>query len=81
MDIQEIKEYREDGSLMYECTKRFLPKSEEHLFDKRVGSSGNTFIRINSAIKYKKDGTVQWKLLYNDMGEVVGNHKDLFKIF
>lgn len=35
MDIQEVKEYRKDGSLMYECTKRFLNKNEEHLFDRR----------------------------------------------
>ena len=75
MNIQEVKEYRKDGSLMYECTMRFLSKNEEHLFDRRIGSNGNTFIRIKHATKYKKDGTIEWRLIYNNRGEVIGTHK------
>ena len=70
MNIEEIKEYRKDGSLMYECTKRFLDKNEEHLFDRRIGLNGKTFIRINHATKYKADGAVQWRLVYDEFGEV-----------
>lgn len=70
MNIEEVKEYREDGSLMYECTKRFLYKQEEHLYDRRIGTNGKTFIRIKHATKYKKDGTIQWRLIYDDFGEV-----------
>jgi len=51
MNIQEIKKYREDGSLMYECTKLFLNKKEEHLFDRRIGKNDQTFIRIKHATK------------------------------
>lgn len=75
MDIQEVKEYRKDGSLMYECTKRFLDKNEECLFDRRIGTNGSTFIRINHATKYNADGTIQWRLIYNDKGDVIGNQK------
>lgn len=71
MNIQEIKEYREDGSLMYECTKLFLNKKEEHLFDRRIGKNDQTFIRIKHATKYKKDGSIDWRLIYNDKGEVI----------
>ena len=75
MEIENVKEYRKDGSLMYECTKRFLEKHEEHFFDRRIGKNGKTFIRINQATKYRKDGGIEWRLIYNDYGEVVGNQK------
>jgi len=81
MDIEEVKEYRNDGSLMYECTKRYLPKNEEHLFDRRIGVNGNTFIRINKATKYNKDGTIQWRLIYNDKGDVIGNERGSIRSF
>lgn len=81
MNIEEIKEYRKDGSLMYECTKRILSKSEEHLFDRRIGLNGNTFIRIKHATKYNKDGSIQWRLIYNDSGEVIGNANGSIKSF
>lgn len=71
--IQEVKEYREDGSLRYECTKRFLSESEEHLYDRRIGEKGRSFIRINQATKYKKDGSIEWRLIYNSYGKVIGN--------
>ena len=81
MDIKEVKEYRKDGSLMYECTKRFLSKNEEHLYDRRIGINGSTFIRINTATKYREDGTIQWRLIYNDNGEVIGNAKGSIRSF
>ena len=81
MDIQEVKEYRKDGSLMYECTKRFLNKNEEHLFDRRIGTNGNTFIRINQATKYKEDGTIQWQLIYDKKGCVVESKLAYFEWF
>lgn len=75
MGIQEVKEYRKDGSLMYECTKRFLNKNQEHLFDRRIRDNENAFIRINHATKYNADGTIEWRLIYNDKGDVIGNEK------
>ena len=75
LKVKAEKEYRKDGSLMYECTKRFLNKNEEHLFDRRIGTNGSTFIRINQATKYKEDGTIQWRLIYNDKGDVIGNQR------
>lgn len=73
---KDIKEYREDGSLQYECTMAFLKKGTEHLYDKRiVQDNGNCFIRINHATKYKINGTIEWRLIYNDNGRVIGTHK------
>ncbi len=72
---KEIKEYRQDGSLMYECTMAFLAPLSEHLYDRRVTGKYGTFIRINHATKYKKDGSVEWKLIYNDYGEVIGTDR------
>jgi hypothetical protein len=56
-----VKEYREDGSLMYECTMAFLSPGSEHLYDRRIGEKGKSFIRINHATKYKKDGSIEWR--------------------
>ena len=83
MDIEEVKEYRNDGSLIYECTIRNLSKSEERFFDRRVGESGKSFIRINKATKYKKDGSIEWRLIYNDKGDVIGTHRGVLssKVF
>ena len=83
MDIEEVKEYRNDGSLIYECTIRNLSKSEERFFDRRVGESGKSFIRINYATKYREDGSIEWRLIYNDKGEVVGTHRGVLinKVF
>jgi len=72
---KEVKEYREDGSLMYECTMAFLSAETEHLYDRRIGDKGKSFIRINQATKYKKDGSVEWRHIYNDKGEVISTHK------
>lgn len=73
--IKEIKEYREDGSLNYECTIAFLSPESEHLYDRRIGDKGKSFIRINHATKYCKDGSIEWRLIYNRKGEVIGTHR------
>lgn len=71
---KDIKEFRKDGSLRYECTMAFLSHETEHLYDRRVGDKGKSFIRINYATKYKIDGTIEWRHIYNDKGEVIGTH-------
>ena len=71
-----VKEYREDGSLQYECTKAFLKKGTEHLYDKRIiQNNGKSFIRLNHSTKYRKDGSIEWRLIYNNKGIVVGSEK------
>lgn len=72
---KEVKEYRKDGSLQYECTKAFIKPRTEHLYDKRIGNDGGAFIRINHATKYRKDGSIEWRLIYNNKGVVVGDEK------
>jgi len=68
-----IKEYREDGSLRYECTLAYLSKETEHLYENRRQDpeSGKCFIRIKHAAKYRKDGSLEWKLIYNHLGVAV----------
>ena len=76
MNAEHIKEYRQDGSLKYECTKKWLSKSREYLYPKRItNSQGKSFIRIKYATKYNKDGSIQWRLIYNDFGRVIATHK------
>ena len=70
---KDIKEYRDDGSLRYECTMAFLSPESEHLYDRRIGDKGKSFIRINHATKYRLDGSIEWRLIYNNKGEVIGN--------
>lgn len=72
---EEIKKYREDGSLMYECTLAYLHPSKQYLYDRRIITKKGAAIRINHATKYKKDGSIEWRLIYNDKGEVIGTHK------
>lgn len=76
MVTEEVKEYYKNGTLRYECTKLFLSKAKEHLYDRRIITpSGEAFIRIKHAAKYRKDGTLQWKLIYDEKGEVIPKHK------
>lgn len=72
---KDVKEYNDDGNLRYECTMAFLSPENEHLYDRRIGDKGNSFIRINHATKYRKDGSIEWRLIYNGKGEVIGTHK------
>ena len=72
---KDIKEYRQDGTLRYECTMAFLAPETEHLYDRRIGEKGKSFIRINQATKYKIDGNIEWRHIYNDKGEVIGTHR------
>ena len=72
---EEVKEYRDNGSLRYECTKAFIKTGTEHLYDKRIGNNGGAFIRINHATKYRKDGSIEWRLIYNSKGVVIGSEK------
>ncbi len=74
---KKIKEYRKDGSLRYECTMAFLSAETEHLYDRRVGNKGQSFIRINYATKYNKNGDIEWRLIYNKKGEVIGTDKGI----
>ena len=67
MNTEQVKEYRQEGSLKYECTKMCLNKSREYLYSNRIiNSEGKSFIRIKTATKYNKDGTIQWRLIYKD---------------
>ena len=76
MNTEHVKEYRQNGSLKYECTKKWLNKSREYLYSNRVtNSEGKSFIRIKNQTKYNKDGTIQSRLIYNDFGKVIGTHK------
>ncbi len=73
--IVENKEYRNDGSLFYEETFAFLDKKEveddQSIWENvRTDESGSYFIRINKCTKYKKDGSVQWQLEYEENGKV-----------
>lgn len=72
---EEIKKYREDGSLMYECTIAYLHPSKQHLYDRRMTGKKGCFIRVNHATKYKQSGDIEWRLIYNNYGEVIGTHK------
>jgi hypothetical protein len=72
---KQVQERRDDESLSYECTMAFLSKDTEHLYDRRVQGEDGCFIRINHATKYKPDGSIQWRLIYNSKGEVIGTEK------
>ena len=76
-EIQEVKEYREDGSLRYECTMAWLSKESEQMYENRIinEQTGRCFIRINHATKYRKDGSIEWKLIYNDYGVPIHDGK------
>lgn len=72
---KEIKEYREDGSLRYECTWAYLSKETDHLYENRRKDeeTGRSFIRIKHATKYRPDGSIEWKLIYNHNGVAVSD--------
>lgn len=71
LEIIENKEYRENGSLMYEETRVILKPNYQHLFsNQRIDSKGNVWIRINKCVKYRIDGSEEWRLDYEDDGSV-----------
>ena len=72
---EEVKEHRNDGTLRYECTKAYISPETEHLYDRRIGDRGNCFVRIKQATKYRKDGSIEWRHIYNDKGVLIGNEK------
>jgi len=72
---EEIKEYRDDGTLRYECTHAYLSPLSQHLYSRRIIGKNGPFIRINHATKYRKDRSIEWRLIYNDYGEVIGNER------
>lgn len=78
MDTKNVKEYREDGSLRYECTMLFIPENLEHHYPNRIESTGKSFIRINNTTKYQKDGSIEWRLIYNKWGKAIGNERGTF---
>lgn len=72
-EIKEIKEYRKNGTLKYECTMAYIRKGSEYLFDRRIQqfSDGRCFIYINTTKKYKENGKLEWALTYNAQGELI----------
>ena len=73
-DIEHIKEYYLDGSIRYECTISNLSPAFRYLYANRImRDDGSCFIRINKATKYKKDGSIEWRIIYNDYGQIIGD--------
>jgi hypothetical protein len=68
-DIQ----YFPDGSISYECQWAIVPAMFEHLHPNRICffKHGISRIRIDRAVKYKKDGSVRWELFYDEYGSVI----------
>lgn len=72
----QVKDCRPDGALMYEATLAYLSPESAYLYDRRIiQDDGRCFIRINHATKYRKDGSIEWRQIYNDMGQIVGSEK------
>lgn len=73
---EEERAYYDDGRLMYECTYAYIAPLFAHLYEDggiRM-KCGTIVIRINHATRYLRDGSVQWKLIYDEFGRVVDNY-------
>lgn len=68
---EEIKEYREDGSLQYECTFAFIAKGYEHLYCYFGWKGEQQKARIGHATKYNKDGSINWRFNYDEFGNII----------
>lgn len=74
---EEEKAYYDDGSLMYECTYAYIAPLFAHLYEDGgigVNNDGSMVIRINNSTRYLRDGSVQWKLIYDEFGRVIDSY-------
>ena len=71
-NIKENKEYREDGSLMYEETIGVISPIFLPLYpNNRVSPDGIYWVRIGYCRKYKPNGKTQWEIMYDNFGNIM----------
>lgn len=70
--LEHHKEYFSNGDLRYECYTGTIRKGYEYKFDRRVtGKDGRSRVRLIHATKYRQNGDIEWKHIYDDYGEVI----------
>lgn len=80
LEVKTLQEFHDNGNLMYEETRAYLSPLSEHLYERRVGYDGNTFIRIGRHIKLHDNGIIEWELTHDEKtGEVIAIKKGFRK--
>lgn len=71
--IEEEKKHYDNGTLKYECFWGVIRTGFEHLFDNRRNFKNDGFyrVRLKYSAKYKRNGEIEWKHIYNDNGELI----------
>lgn len=72
LNTEILKEFRADGSLMWIEERTFISPLSMHLYPNSRENQGKPFIRTGEMVKYKKDGEIDWKLCYDENGNVIG---------
>ena len=71
-DIKTNKEYRNDGTLMYEETIGIVPPIFSPLYPNvRIAQDGTIWVRIGICRKYKSNGKTQWEIIYDNFGNII----------
>ncbi len=70
--IEEVKTYYPNGALNYEAKNGILRPDSlfNSQYSSRTDNKGVKRVYIEQT-KYNPDGTIQWRLLYNDYGEMI----------
>jgi hypothetical protein len=70
--IKTNKEYRNDGTLIYEETIGIVPPIFAPLYsNSRRAEDGTILVRIGTCRKYKPNGKTEWELIYDNFGNII----------
>lgn len=80
LGVDKIREYRQDGSLVYLEDRAIISNDKAHLYSNRVvNDEGISTMRIGRCAKYHSNGQLAWELNYDSMGNVVKDNKPHYR--
>ena len=71
-EVKTNKEYRNDGTLMYEETIGIVAPIFSPLYkNSRIAPNGIIWVRIGTCRKYKPNGKTEWEIIYDNFGNII----------
>ena len=64
------KEFHENGTLKYRCTRSEIKKGYEHLYPNRI-SNTVSFIKVGNCSRFFDNGQLNWQMNYDNRGNLI----------
>ena len=82
IEKREVKEYRKDGSLMYETTYGVVDPNTQNQHEARaitITPEGELLVRVGTTTAYHKNGQVRWRMTYDEKGSLKPDTYEAFR--